>query len=244
MTETKSFEYVKVGLTARPPYQREVLKNHPILKEDYDENKAGVVYLFERDDGGYWVGDGLQRVSKALEQNGADFKVPSYVYSGYSQDQEIELFVSWNYVRKNVSATKIFLLKAEAGDPHSADIVNIVNNAGFTIVDGTTGPLNFRGAGALQNVYGWHRKTTRPEVLNTTLRIMKDAYGDSGDATYGTLVRGIGYLVNTYDIDAEKISTILANSGSAKDLVDQVPGLTSGGQEAKVGNYIYNLTLA
>jgi hypothetical protein len=232
---------LKVGLLNRPEYQRDVLTRHPILKDQYDADKAGVILVFHHsNDKTYYTGDGLQRVSKAKEDFGTDYEVPCYVYTDFSPAEEIDLFVSWNYDRKNVSALKIFLLKAQNGDHDSEDIVRIIKESGFTIAEGNNGPLNFRGAGAVQNVYGWHRQVTRPEALRQTLKIMKGAYGDSGDATYGGLVRGVGYLVSKYTVNPSKVSKYLAETGSATTVMNQIKGITSGGQEAKVGEYLYS----
>lgn len=239
--KTKRFDYVKVGNIQTPSYQRSILKTHPIFKGDisFNEDKAGVAYLFHHtSDDTFWVGDGLQRTSKALSEFGSDYLFPSFIYEDFSPDEEIDLFVSWNSDRKALAAVKIFLLKAENGDEDSADILSIVHDEGFDIQEGGKGKMTFKGAGGLQVVYGWHTKVKKPDVLRTSLKIMKDAYGDSGDAVNNGLLRGVGYLVNKYNHSPGKISTLLAQLGTANAVLFQVPGLISGSQEARVGEYL------
>jgi hypothetical protein len=236
--KSQKLMYIPVSQLDTPEYQRDVLAKHPIQKNDFELDKAGVLLVFERDNGRYMVGDGLQRKTRAEEINGKNYELPCFVYSGRSFEEEGVLFNTWNGDRKPVSATQIFRVQAMLGDKEANDILNILSEEGFALGDGKRGGSTFTSPQHPRQVYRYGTVQPSPDNLRTALQIMRGAYG-KGSGAHGYMLCTVGRLLERYTVDSDAVSLLLMEYGTPKEFLDSVPGAHGrGGHETLNANYL------
>lgn len=162
------------------------------LAAEFDLEQLGTPTLSERD-GSFYIIDGQHRI-EALRQIGwGDQQVQCWVYAGLTEQDEADKFDRLNDVLA-VHAFDKFRVRVAANREVEADIDRIVRAQGLCIsrdkVPGAIGAV-----GTLRRVY------TRADAktLARTLRIIRDAYGDSG--LEAPVIDGIGLLCQRYNGD-------------------------------------------
>lgn len=194
-TGSKKLEWVKVAdLRISPRAQR----NHATpgaqalieeIAQNFDADKFGVLVVNERN-GVYWVVDGGHRRTALQKMGYDDQQVQCWVYHGLSEEEEADLFLDLNNVRP-VSAMDKFKVAVVAGREVETIIEKIARNVNMSVGSGRVGSI--RCVAALIKVY----ERGGAEVLERTLRIIRDAYGDPGFSARVT--EGIGLFVANYE---------------------------------------------
>jgi hypothetical protein len=155
---------------------------------DFDPDKFGTLVVSERD-GVHWVIDGGHRRTALSRMGYDDQMVQCWVYHGLSETEEAGLFLDLNNSRP-VSGMDKFKVAVVAGRDDECDIDRIVRAAGLTV--GTSKVASVSCPGALKNVY----TGGGPQVLATTLCVLRDAYGTPGFSA--KMVEGMGLFVAHY----------------------------------------------
>jgi hypothetical protein len=172
------------------------------IAANFDPNKFGTLTVSERD-GTYWVVDGGHRRTSLKVMGYEDQKVQCWTYHGLTEEQEAELFLDLNNVRP-VNAMDKFKVAVVAGREPEVAIDKLVRSLGLAVGTGRTGTI--RCSNALLRVHD----NGGLKVLDTTLQIVRDAYGDPG---FGSkVVEGIGLFVATYEgvFDVDRLASKLS----------------------------------
>ena len=139
------------------------------IVQDFDPDRFGTLTVNYRD-GVFWVVDGGHRLSALQKMGYGDQQVQCWVYEGLAEDQEADLFLDLNYVR-TVNSMDKFKVAVVAGRETESTVEAIAHNVGMAV---GTGKVNtIRCTTALVKVFN----TYGPVILETTLRIIRDAYG-------------------------------------------------------------------
>jgi hypothetical protein len=188
-------------MKVNPLSQREQRQSRiDYLVAHLDLEQLGNPIVNKRDDA-FWVIDGAHRI-KALRQFGfSDETIQCWTYDGLTQEEEAEKFLQYNDVL-TVSAMDKFTKGVTAGREIESDINRVVLALGLRVGRDRSRPGAISAVGALRKVYG----RSGPATLSRSLRIIRDAYGDSGmDAP---IIDGIGMLCHRYNGDLDDVVAI------------------------------------
>jgi hypothetical protein len=196
------------------------------LAAEFDLEQLGTPTLSDRD-GSFYIIDGQHRV-EALRQIGwGDQQVQCWVYSGLTEREEADKFDRLNDVLA-VHAFDKFRVRVTANREVEADIDRIVQAQGLCVSrDAVPGAIG--AVGTLRRVYVRSDGVT----LGRTLRIIRDAYGDSG--LEAPVIDGIGLLCQRYngDLDDKAATDKLARAhGGVNGLLGKAELLRQ-----RTGNY-------
>lgn len=120
-----------------PSYQREVKRGHTKIVNDFSEEAFGIPLVGEREDGTFWVVDGLQRLT-ALRKLGKK-EVRAEVFASQGPEHEATVFKKVNMDRTRLSSREEFRALLTSQDPLAWKIKEAVESVGFKIVLGKTG---------------------------------------------------------------------------------------------------------
>jgi hypothetical protein len=169
------------------------------LVADFDLEELGTPTVSERD-GHFYIMDGQHRIEALRHIGWGDQQIQCWTYTGLTEEDEAEKFLKLND-RLNVDAFSKFRIGVNAGRPIESDIERLVRAQGLRISrdtqDGSIGAVT-----ALRKVYNRSDGVT----LGRTLRIIRDAYGDSGFDS--AIIDGVGHLCGRYNGELEEDQAI------------------------------------
>jgi hypothetical protein len=178
----------------------------------FDPDKAGTLTVNLRD-GIYWIIDGGHRYHALLLMGWEDQHVQCWIYRGLAEAQEADKFLSLNDV-KTVSGMDKFQKALVAKYPVQLDIDRVVRAADLTV---GTGRDAIGCVAAITKTYGYG-----PKVLATTVRIIRDAFGQAGFTAKAT--EGIGLFVANYENIFDEdflIARLAAKKGGVNGLLGE-----------------------
>jgi len=183
-------------LRANPFAQRRLIDSHvEHLLTNLDLDLIGLPDVADRpDDDAYDVLDGQHRLEALKVWMGDGWetqKIQCRVWFGLSEAEKADKFDRLNDTR-NVSAFDKFRIRVNAGRPVQCDIDRQVRLEGLVIsrdeIPGAIGAV-----GTLEKVY----RRSDAATLGRSLRIIRDAYGDTGFEA--SIIDGIGHLCQRYN---------------------------------------------
>lgn len=211
---SSQLRWVPLGdMRISPAAQREFSPTNPAVSGDFDPELMGHPVLSARGDH-YYILDGQHRVEGFRRWIGEGWQkqqVLCRVYTDLDEAAEAELFLRLNDV-KTISAFDKFEKGVNAGRAVETDIDRIVRAVGLKVskqkTDGAVGAV-----GTLRQVYG----RGGPATLSRTLRIVRDAYGDSG--LEAPIIAGVGLLTSRYngEVDEDRMVDRLASLRQGAD---------------------------
>lgn len=182
-------------------YQRPLTSFVDKIIVKFDPALVGTLVVSKRKAHQYAVVDGQTRM-EAMRELGKK-EVPCLVYLGLDQGQEVSLFARLQKERRGIASYHRFRAALVAGEQEPIEIEEIANDAGYG-VGLEKGEIS--AVAALE--YAYRRD---PEVLERTLLILREAWGVEPVPT-GDLIRGMGYLLNTENIDDERMAERLTST--------------------------------
>jgi hypothetical protein len=147
-------------------------------------------------DGWFNIVDGQHRVD-ALKQWLDDWhgqEVECWTYEGLTDEQEAEKYLKLQD-RLRSNAFDEFRIAVAAGRPDESEIERIIRDLGLTVSRYKRG---LSATATLKKVYA----RGGPDVLERTLRIIRDAYGDTGFD--GAVIDGLGLFCQRYNGEARE----------------------------------------
>jgi len=151
----------------------------------------------------YFCIDGQHRIEgykKWLgEGNWEDQQFQCWTYEGLAEQEEAEIFLRLNDTL-TVRALEKFRVGVQAGRPEESDIDRIVRAQGLR-VSSDKGSGSTRAVATLRKVY-----RLGPVALATSLRIIRDAYGDAG--LEGPVIEGLGLMCHRYNGDLDEAAAV------------------------------------
>lgn len=157
--------------------------------------------------GVYYVIDGQHRLEAMRSLDMLDVEVECEIYVDPTMEYAAKLFLALN-ARKGMKLFDKFEKRVNSGDPVAVDIVETVRSLGLEIHEYLRGAIN--AVDALERVYldkRGKRSSPSPSALRTTLRCLRDAWGEDESAYNGNLIKALGAVVRRYDgmIDQENM---------------------------------------
>lgn len=166
-----------------------------------DLEQIGTPTVSERGDV-FYVIDGQHRV-EALRLYFADapaIKIQCWAYFGLTQEGEAEKFLKLNDVLTVDSFSK-FRVGVSAGRGVEVDIDRIVRANGCVVSrDGIPGAIG--AVAALRKIYG----TAGGACLGHTIRVIRDAYGDTGFDSY--TLQGVALVIDRYGDEVDDLTLV------------------------------------
>lgn len=174
-------------------------------QRDLNQNRVDYLYAnFELDDFGhpvvswrdgfYFIIDGQHRVEALKLWLGKGWeiqKIECRVYQGLTEAEEADMFDRLNDVLQ-VAAFDKFKVRVAAGRPNEVAIDRIVKQEGLVISRDQI-PGSVHAVGTLSRIFA----RADGDVLARSLRIIRDAFGDTG--FQATIIDGIGHLCQRYN---------------------------------------------
>lgn len=197
-----------------PLAQRELNESRiDAMLTEFDLEEIGTPTVSERD-GSFYIIDGQHRVECFKRLGWDDLSLQCWTYTGLNEELEAEKFLRLNDTL-TVHALPKFKIAVTAGRDEETDINRIVNSNGLVVsrdqVPGAVGAV-----GTLRRVY----RRSDGKTLGRTLRIIRDAFGDSG--LEAPVIDGIGHLCQRYNgalDDEEAIRKLGSMHGGAGGLL-------------------------
>lgn len=210
-------------MTVLPIAQREY-RQHRVdhLLRKFDVNKLGYIVVSERD-GSYHIIEGQHRwraLCAFLGEGWEQQKLKCIVHSGLNDADEAEMFLSLND-KLTVSVADKFNAAVTAGRPTETAVVRVVKNQGLKIG-------KHRTSGAITAVGVLCKVLERSDemVLGRSLRIIRDAYGETGLESH--VIDGMSHLCLRYNgsLDEQHAKEKLGNArGGVKGLLNRAADL-------------------
>ncbi len=218
----KHLEWVPVGAMRISPrsQRRHDSKSSKEKIEDifsnFDLDKFGTLTVNLRD-GVYWVIDGGHRYLAVIKWFGEGWETQElqcWTYHGLTEAEEADKFLALNDV-KQVSIMDKFQQALVAGHETETDIDRVVRLAGLSI---GTGHESIGCVGAVSKTYA----IGGPKVLATTLRVIRESYGNPGFSSKVT--EGVGkFVANHENVFSEDflVQKLTAKKGGVAGLVEE-----------------------
>lgn len=213
--------------------QREKLNESRVnyLLSNFNLDRLGFPVLNERQDGTFYILDGQHRIEALKRWLGAGNdkqQIECEVFKGLKEREESEMFLALNDTL-NVGVFDKFKASVNANLPDQVHIQKIVEGAHLCISRDEV-PGAIKAVGALQKVY----KRSDGDTLARSLRLIRDAFGDSG--LRSQVIDGIGHLCHRYNgVLDEQIATekLGSNRGGVNGLLGRADVLHKQTGQAK-----------
>lgn len=222
-------------------YQRPLDGSHvKRLAAEYDVDLFGLGHVSLRDDGHYYATDSQHRCAAAVDSGHGEEPALFRVYRGLSLDEEAALYVALNGGKKAMSAIAMFNARVVAKDEVPCSIVKMLDSFGLKVA-GYRRDGGISAVTALLRVYlGKPTSCRKPLVkanleiqeghlLSRTLHILTTAWRKDRDAFDGTLLDGVGGLLNKHgaSVESSSLARSLAKSGTAAQALGKIRTLGS-----------------
>lgn len=189
------------------------------IAADFDLEQIGTPTVNFRD-GWFYLIDGQHRIEAMRQIGWDDQQIQCWTYDGLSQEEESEKFLKLNDILA-ISAFDKFRVGIQAGREIERDIDRIVRENDL-VVSKDEIPGRVRAVNTLRRVYSRAGGPT----LGRTLRIIRDAYGDSG--LEATVIDGIGLMCQRYNgelDDGEAVRRLASLHGGVNGLLGKAETL-------------------
>lgn len=198
--------------------QREIRNENRVghLVHHFDLDKFEPPTLSERK-GTYYIIDGDHRVAAVSQWLGEGWEsqqIECRVYSGLTEAEEAELFLSLND-KLTVSAMDKFRVSVNAGREDEMRVQALVEKQGLCISRERI-PNSIGSVTTLMRVY----RRSNGDILSKALRIIRDAYGDPGFEQ--TVIDGLAHVCQRYNGTIEEkqaIDTLASAKGGVNGLL-------------------------
>lgn len=162
------------------------------MAADFDLEQIGTPTVNLRD-GHYFIVDGQHRIAALIQMGWEDQQIQCWVYENLPSEIEAEMFLKLNDTLR-VQAMPKFRAAVHAGRADECDIDRIVRANGMVISERAVSDRpNITAVGTLQRIY----RRSDGETLGRTLRIVRDAFGESG--MEAVTLDGIALLCQRYN---------------------------------------------
>jgi hypothetical protein len=157
------------------------------IAKNLDQDAFGSLTVGQRNDGTYWVVDGMQRLTAARKLGIA--MVPCDVFESEGQEHEARVFRLKNRERTNVTSIALFRAQLTEGDRQTLEIASIVKKAGLKIAlrDEKQGWPYIRAVKGLERSYA----RVGGDGLLKALQILTEAWPAEDGALQGDMIDGM-----------------------------------------------------
>ncbi len=197
VSKSKIVEIRADGLEIHPHAQRDIVPAKlKKITDTLDLDAVGVLHAVEYPINGVtkiWVIDGQHRLKALLNHNFGEWKVQVKIHTDVTDDiRASQLFLKLND-RTIVGPYDKFQNEAKAMDPDALGILRITNRQALAISRGG-GDSRLSCIASLKKLYAKDSGKT----LDSTLHIIKNAWGTKAAALEGRLIEGVGMVLHRH----------------------------------------------
>lgn len=176
------------------------------IADNLDPEMFGTIAVTKPNGHGiYHVIDGQHRRVAIEKLWGADESVPCQVFDAEDPARAAQLFDVINTHRRKPSPVEIFKVRVTAQNELQTEINKIVVKCGYRI--GEKNKNSIHCVAALELVY----QSYGAIILEYTLKLIQQTWGEEPTAPVGDIVRGIGVFLSEFrNVNFDKLSTALA----------------------------------
>lgn len=192
---------LSVDITVQQPLNPRWVKD---IADNFDEAFLGTIIVSRRPDGTYIVLDGQHRLA-AAKAAGYVEQVDCLVYTGLTLAEEAALFLNFNR-RKVVRPIDRFRVRVVEGDKDATTINNILHTYGWKL-SAYKGTYMFCAVQAIETVYngaGVERNGPRPDLVDSTMFTITNAWSGEGESVHNTIVGGVGQVFARYGTEVDR----------------------------------------
>lgn len=207
-------------MKVNPLAQREVNQariDH--LAVEFDPEQVGTPTVNERD-GSFYIIDGQHRIEAMRQMGWNDQQIQCWTYVGLSEEDEAERFLKLNDTLVVLPFAK-YRAAITAGRSRETEIDRVVRAQGL-VVSADKIPGAIRAVGTVGRLFD----RAGSVVLGRTLRIIRDAYGDSG--LEAPVIDGLGLLCQRYNgelDDVVAVTKLASANGGVNGLLNRAQEL-------------------
>lgn len=232
------------SLFSDPRYQRVVdMRRVERMAKEFDPDALGVIYVSNRGNGQNAVMDGFHRVALMRYLNWGDQKMPAFVFTGLTVQEEAEIFTRMNKDRKQPHPHDLFRSEVAAGRPEAVALNEVFTEVGIK-VSTSPGAKNIRALATARRAF----HIAGPDVVRRALKVLTKAWDRHDDAINGDVLNGLSLLLLTEPelIDDKHLAARLADFtptqlvNKAAAVKDVIEGMTPAGAMAYVLTSVYN----
>lgn len=197
------------------------------IAKNFDDDKANMLVLSERENGTMWVIDGNHTIQAARIVHGEHALLPARIFKGLSLEDEADMFYSLNSNKKALSyGDKLKGLYA-AGDTDAIEYVKTLNDSGIRWTFNNQGDAFH----AHQIGFRWFQRVGRHNTLRAFV-VMQNA---NDVAQYnGKFFAGIAYLLDQCEIDDLRLAKCILST--RKEDIERVASVYKEGSPIANGN--------
>jgi hypothetical protein len=190
------------SLNLDAPFQREIVRGHPISRQGYDESLEGeIVVAVVR--GESYVVDGKQRVFNKLAALAAgaqlQYDIRAVVYDGVTMEFAAALFVTYDAARKKLTPFEVYRARLVSGDSVALSVERTARKHSLVPSSGG-GPMHrLTAVGAAQKIVSKYGEDT----LDRVFRIQQDLY--PGQNPKDRMIIGLADALMTVEADYKGI---------------------------------------
>ena len=173
-------------------YQRTIVSTRvSSIAKNLDQDAFGSLTVGQRQDGSYWVVDGMQRLTAARKLGIG--MLPCDVFQSEGQEHEARVFRLKNRERTNVSACALFKAQLTECDEQSITIAGVVKDAGLKLAlrdEGSHYPY-IKAVKALERSF----QRVGKQGLQDALSIIIEAWPGESGAIQGDMIEGVCWFI-------------------------------------------------
>jgi hypothetical protein len=163
------------------------------LADDWDDSRAGVVYLSLRDDGTMACLDGWHRVQALREARGSKATIPARVYFDLTVAGEAALYTAFNRDRRALQPIEVFRSRLVAGDARARAIDAVVRRCGLS-VNTDPAPGHIAAVRSIEIIY----EMGGEDLLGKVLTVLTNAWGNERTTYNGFALFGVAHFLVRY----------------------------------------------
>jgi hypothetical protein len=210
------------------------------LTERFDAGEAREIYVSQREDGSRWILDGQHTWATLLNVQISDW--PCRVFFNLSPAEEARRFAEYNNNTRRVPPVVQYNAEVLAGDSTAIALEKILSSYHLRIssskLRSKEGYLGVASRAVFQKIF----ELGGQKLLEETLQVSIDAFGQNPNAFLGRMLQGVGYLLHYAEgeFDRKRMLAILSNT-TPRQIVEAVGATGSGGASRRGADHILDL---
>lgn len=179
------------ALFSDPRYQRTV--DHTRVERmaaEFNPDALGVIYVSDRGNSTFAVMDGFHRVALMRYLQWDDQKMPAFVFTGLTVQEEARIFTMMNKDRRQPQRLQLFTAQVTAGDETATAVNDVLIECDVAAASGP-GARNVQAIAQAERIVA----LGGPDTLRRTLKVLTKAWPHHDDALIGSVLSGVALLI-------------------------------------------------
>jgi hypothetical protein len=210
------------------------------LTERFDGGEAREIYVSQREDGSRWILDGQHTWATLKNVGISDW--PCRVFFNLTPAEEARRFAEYNNNTRRVPPVVQYNAEVLAGDNVAVALEKILSAYQLRIssskLRSKEGYLGVASRAVFQKLY----ELGGQKLLEETLQLSIDAWGQKPNSFLGRMLQGLGYLLHYSEgeFDRKRMLAVLENT-TPRQIVEAVGATGSGGAARRGADHVIDL---